>query len=339
MVISNRLKKIKYVTIVIVCLMAILLGYSTFILAEEPLREITVLLEWVPNTNHTGIYAAMEKGFYREVGLEVSVIQPEEGGAAPLIAAGQGEFGFSHQEQVTFARTSAEALPIVAVAAILQHNTSGFASPVAKGIQRPLDFEGKKYGGWGSPMEEAIIKALMDYDGADFAKTEIITIGAIDFFAAVQQYVDFTWIYYGWDGVASEVTNFPINFIFLQDYAPELDFYTPVIIVSEELRATEPELIREFLRATEKGYQFSIVNPELAVQILLKHAPEIDPEIALASQRYLAEEYQSDAPYWGAMEAKRWANYANWLYEKGLIDNKLDAEAAIDNSFLPGKVN
>lgn len=337
MVIQNKLKKIKYVILFLICLTAILLSCSTLILAEEPLREITVLLEWVPNTNHTGVYVALEKGFYREEGLKVSVIQPEEGGSAPLIAAGQGEFGFSHQEQVTFALTSDEPLPVVAVAAILQHNTSGFASPKVKGIRRPRDFEGKKYGGWGSPIEEATIKALMDYDGADFTKTEIVTIGAIDFFAAVQKYVDYTWIYYGWDGVASEVTNFPINFIFLQDYAPELDLYTPVIIVSQELRTREPELIRKFLKATARGYQFSIMNPELAVQMLLKHAPEIDPEIALTSQRYLAEEYQSDAPYWGVMETQRWENYGRWLYEKVLIARMLDAEAAIDNSFLPGK--
>ena len=339
MMIQNKLKKMEYIVLFLLCLIGVIFSCSICILPKEPLREIKILLEWVPNTNHTGVYVALEKGFYREEGLEVSIIQPEEGGAAPFIAAGQGEFGFSSQEQVTFALTSDEPLPVVAVAAILQHNTSGFASPIAKEIKRPRDFEGKQYGGWGSPIEEATIKALMEYDSGDFTKTEIVTIGAIDFFAAVQQYVDYTWIYYGWDGVASEVTNFPINFIFLQNYAPELDYYTPVIIVSEELRTGEPELIKKFLKATEKGYQFSVSHPESAVQILLKHVPEIDPEIALASQRYLAEEYQSDAPYWGVMEAKRWENYARWLYEKGLIDRKLDAETAIDNSFLLGKEN
>lgn len=334
-----KLKKIDSFFLFLTCMLYILFSCSLFSLSQESLREVTVLLEWVPNTNHTGIYVALEKGFYREEGLKVNVVQPEEGGAAPFIAAGQGEFGFSHQEQVTFARTADEPLPVVAVAAILQHNTSGFASPVEKRIKHPRDFEGKKYGGWGSPIEEATIKALMERDGADFSKTEIITIGAIDFFAAVQKYVDYTWIYYGWDGVASEVNDFPINFIFLQDYAPELDLYTPVIIVSEQLRVSEPELIRQFLRATEKGYQFSIENPELAVQDLLKNAPEINREIAIASQEYLAQEYQADAPYWGVMEVERWEKYARWLYQRGLIDRMLDAEAAFDNSFLPGKGN
>lgn len=326
----------------VILLMLVVIFVSYILLpagADEALREITVLLDWVPNTNHTGMYVALEKGFYRQEGLAVNIIQPSEGGPAALIAAGQGEFGISYQEQVTFARTSKEPLPVVAIAALIQHNTSGFASPKEKGIARPRDFEGKKYGGWGSPAEEAMIRALMENDQADFHKTEIINIGAIDFFAAVQEYVDYTWIYYGWDGVAAELKNFPINFIFLQDYAPELDFYTPVIIAREQLLESEPELARKFLRATKKGYLYSIENPETAVEDLLKHAPEIDRDIAVASQRYLAEQYQADAPYWGIMDEKRWEDYARWLFERELIERMLDVEPSFSNRFLPGEEN
>jgi len=304
---------------------------------EQALRRVTVLLDWVPNTNHTGMYVAIERGFYRQQGLEVSIIQPSEGGPAGLIAAGQGDFGISYQEQVTFARTAAEPLPVVAIAAIIQHNTSGFASPIDKGIRGPRDFEGKKYGGWGSPVEEAMIKALMEKDQADFSKTEIVTIGAIDFFTAVKEYVDYTWIYYGWDGVAAELKNFPIHFILLQDYAPELDFYTPVIIAREALVEKEPEFIRKFLKATQMGYQYSIENPISAVQDLLKHAPEIDPDIAIASQKYLADQYLADAASWGVMEEKRWEDYARWMVERGLIETMLDVKTSFSNAFLPGE--
>jgi len=160
-------------------------------------REVTVILDWVPNTNHTGIYAARGKGYYSEKGLEVEIIQPTEGGSADLIAADKGEFGISYQEQVTYARTAEIPLPIVAVAAIIQHNTSGFASPLDRNIQTPADFEGKKYGGWGSPIEEAMLKGLMEKYGADFSRLEIVNIGASDFFTSVERDVDFTWIYYG----------------------------------------------------------------------------------------------------------------------------------------------
>jgi len=132
-------------------------------------KGVKVLLDWYPNTNHTGLYVALDKGYYKEEGLDVEIIQPPEGGSPELIAAGQGDFGISYQEQITYARTAENPIPVKAIAAIIQHNTSGFASPVEKNIKSPRDFEGKKYGGWGSPMEEAMLKALMQKEGADFS--------------------------------------------------------------------------------------------------------------------------------------------------------------------------
>ncbi|EOD00682.1 ABC transporter substrate-binding protein [Caldisalinibacter kiritimatiensis] len=323
----------KIVSLLLIALLT-LVPLSGCIKTEEK-KDVTVLLDWVPNTNHTGLYVALDKGYYEEEGLNVEIIQPSEGGSADLIAAGQGEFGISYQEQVTYARTSDNPLPVKAIAAIIQHNTSGFASPVEKGIKTPKDFEGKKYGGWGSPVEEAMLKALMEKYNADFSKLEMVDIGALDFFTSVKEHVDFTWIYYGWDGVASELKDFPINFIRLQDVDPNLDFYTPVIIANEELLQNAPELAKRFLRATTKGYEYAIDNPEDAVNSLLKYAPEIDKEIAVASQKYLANEYKADAKRWGEMKEKIWRNYANWMYERGLINKKLDAKEAYTNEYLP----
>jgi len=304
---------------------------------EKSLEEVTVVLDWVPNTNHTGLYTAVAKGYYAAEGLEVEIIQPSEGGTASLIASGQGNFGISYQEEVTYARTAAEALPIKAIAAIIQHNTSGFASPVSKGIESPKDFEGKKYGGWGSPAEKATIKGLMDKENADFNQVEMIDLGALDFFQATKDHVDFTWIYYGWDGIAAEIKEVPINFIKLQDYNEKLDFYTPVIIANETLLTDQPDLAKKFLKATAKGYEFAIENPKESVEILLAEAPEIDPEIAQASQEYLANEYISDASQWGIMEQKRWEGYSDWMYKNQLIERPLDVEEAYTNEYLPNE--
>lgn len=301
---------------------------------SEP-RKVTVLLDWVPNTNHTGLYVAKDKGYYAEEGLDVNIIQPSEGGSADLIAANQGEFGISYQEQVTYARTADNPLPVKAIAAIIQHNTSGFASPEEKGIKSPKDFEDKRYGGWGSPIEEAMLKGLMEKVGADFSKVQMVDIGAADFFSATQKEVDFTWIYYGWDGVAAEIRNIPINFIRLQDIEPALDFYTPVIIANEELINRDPDLARKFLKATAKGYKFAVENPEEAVESLLKFAPEIDRDLAIASQKYLAGEYIADAPRWGEMKLEIWEVYGDWMYKNGLLNKELDANEAFTNEYLP----
>ncbi|HHW30254.1 MAG TPA: ABC transporter substrate-binding protein [Clostridiaceae bacterium] len=302
---------------------------------KAELENITIVLDWVPNTNHTGLYVAKDKGYYEEEGLNVNILQPSEGGSAALVAAGQAHFGISYQEEVTYARTAKDPLPIKAVAAIIQHNTSGFASPVSKGIQSPKDFEGKRYGGWGSPTEEAMLKGLMQKVGGDFSKISMVNIGEADFFAATQRDVDFAWIYYGWDGVASEIKNIPINFIKLQDVVPELDFYTPVIISSENFLEKNPEIASKFLKATSKGYEYAINNPEDAVNSLLKAAPEIDKDIAVASQKYLANEYISDAEKWGVMKEEIWETYGNWMFENGLLESKLDVKGAFTNEFLP----
>lgn len=303
--------------------------------APEELTPVTVVLDWVPNTNHTGLYAAKANGYYEDAGLDVEIIQPTEGGTASLIAAGQGEFGISYQEEVTYARTAKEPLPIKAIAAIIQNNTSGFASPVEKGIETPKDFEGKKYGGWGSPAEVAVLKGLMENESADYDQLEMVDLGALDFFAATKSHADFTWIYYGWDGVAAELKNIPINFIRLQDFEENLDFYTPVIIANEALIDENPELVKAFMAATSKGYEDAINSPEEAVQALLAEAPEVDGEIAAASQVYLAGEYAKGADRWGEMTLEKWTNYANWMYEQGLIESELDASEAFTNEFIP----
>jgi len=301
----------------------------------EELQKVTVILDWTPNTNHTGLYVAKDLGYYADAGLEVEIIQPSEADAASLIAAGKGDFGVSYQEQVTFARTAETPLDIQAIAAVIQHNTSGFASKEEAGIVSPKNFEGNQYGGWGSPMEEATLKAMMENDNADYSKLEMVDIGALDFFAAVDTDIDFTWIFYGWDGVAAGLRDIPINFIKLQDFDPALDYYTPVLVASNELLESDPELAKAFLAATQKGYEYCVSNPEEAVESLLKDAPEIDRDLAVASQKYLANEYVSDAPRWGVMKEEVWTNYSDWLLERELIPEALESSKAFTNDYLP----
>ncbi len=307
-------------------------GSNTGVIAEE---KITVVLDWVPNTNHTGIYAAKSLGYYSEENLMVDIIQPSEGGSADLIAAGKGEFGISYQEQVTYARTAAEPLPVVAIAAIIQHNTSGFASPSARDIKSPKDFEGKRYGGWGSPMEDAMLKGVMQKYQADFTKVEIINIGASDFMTSVSKDIDFAWIFYGWDGIAAQQKAFSLDFMLLQDLDSRLDFYTPVIIASEDTIKNKPDLVKRFLRATQKGYDYAIKNPPQAAQILVKEVPELEASFIIASQEYLSKQYVAGSARWGYMAPEIWDNFSSWMFENNLIEKRLDVQKAYSNEFLP----
>ena len=276
------------------------------------LQDVTMVLDWTPNTNHTGLYVALENGYFKDEGLNVKIVQPSEGAAATLVATGKADFGISYQEEVTYAKTSEDPLPIKAVAAVIQHNTSGFASPKSKNITSPKDFEGKIYGGWGSPSEDAILDAVMKNENKDFSKLKVLDVGEDDFFTAVNKNVDMMWIFEGWTGIEAKQREVELNYIPLKDLDKRLDYYTPVIISNEKLLNENPELAKKFLNATSKGYNYAIENPEEAAKILVKHAPEIDENLAIESQKYLANEYISDAKYWGEMKDIVWDNYTQF---------------------------
>lgn len=297
-------------------------------------QKVTLMLDWVPNTNHTGIYVALDKGWYREQGIDLEIIQPAESGVEQVVGSGQAHFGISFAEWLTSAR--AQGVPIVSIAAIIQHNSSGFASPAEKGLTRPRDFEGKRYGGSGLDIERAMLQALMACDGADAGKIEFVDTGYADFFVVTQRDVDFAWIYYGWTGIEAQVRGLPINVVWLRDYLECVpDYYTPVIISGEQLIAEKPGLVRRFMAATARGYDFAIQQPDEAATILGKYA-EADPELIRRSQAWLSTRYREDGPpRWGYQEADVWARFIKWMVDNGLVAEGVDPNKAFTNDFLP----
>jgi ABC-type nitrate/sulfonate/bicarbonate transport system substrate-binding protein len=300
---------------------------------EVSLEKITIMLDWFPNTNHSGLYAAQDQGYYAQEGLELNIIQAAEGGNPQLVATGKSDFAISYQEEVTIARS--QDIPIVAIAAVIQHNTSGFASPVNKNIKTPKDFEGKTYGGWGSPAEAAVLKVLMAKYGADFNKVKMVNVGSADFFASMEKGIDFSWIFEGWTGIEAKTKGMDLNFIKVKDEYKVLDYYTPVIITSEAKISQNPELVKKFIKATAKGYDFAINNPEKTAAILMKSVPELNKELVTASQAYLSKEYKSDALRWGEMKPEVWKSYADFMYANKLIDKQIQVDTAFSNKFLP----
>lgn len=297
------------------------------------LQNITVVLDWTPNTNHTGLYVARDMGYYEEEGLNVTIVQPGEAGADTMVAAGDAQFGVSYQESVTLARI--QNVPLVSIAAVIQHNTSGFAAPVSKNIRTPKDFEGKVYGGWGSPVEDAMIQSLMINENADSTKVENVSMGDADFFTAVKRDIDFAWIYYGWTGMEAELRGEEIDMVYLRDYAKELDYYTPVLVTNETMIDEQPDTVKAFMKATAQGYQYAMDQPDKAADLLVKAEPDLDAKLVKASQQWLRSRYQDDAPRWGEQKLEVWQNYAAWMEKYKLLEGTLDSEKAFTNDFLP----
>lgn len=302
--------------------------------ADSELTDVTVILDYVANTNHTGMYVALDQGYYKDAGLNVRIVEPTEGATATLIAVGKGDFGVSYQEDVTIALTSADPLPIKAIAAVIQHNTSGFATHADKDIKSPKDFEGKTYAGWGGPGEEAVLNAVMTKEGADFSKLNMV-ISDGSGFEALKDKADIMWFFEAWDNVKCELSDFPIHYTEVRDLDERLDYYTPVIIANNDTLKNRPDMVKKFMAATAKGYEFAIANPADSAAVLQKYAPDYSLEMLTKSQEYLSEKYKEDSDVWGRMKDEVWNNYTDFMIEYEVIDKGISASDCYTNEFLP----
>ncbi len=300
---------------------------------QDGLASATLSLDWVPNTNHTGFYVALDKGWYAEEGIDLTIEIPSDPSAAlKQVAAGNTEFGVSFQEELTIAR--ATGIPVVSIAAIIQHNTSAFAALASSGVASAGDFEGLRYASYGLPIEEPILRALMACAGADVQQVSFIDVGFDAFPALLAGRVDLAWIFLGWDGVQAELKGYELAAVPLYGSCVP-DYYTPVVVAGESTLEDKGELTRAFLRATRRGYEYAAEHPDEAAEILLKHSPESDPDLVRASQRWLSPRYQDDAPVWGVQDPEVWRVFTAFMQQNDLLDGPVVADEAFTNAYLP----
>lgn len=305
---------------------------------ENNLKKVTFVLDWTPNTNHTGLYVALEKGWFREAGLDVEVVQPPEGGAEMLVGSGKAQFGVSFQDYLAPVLSGKDALPVTAVAAVIQHNTSGIVSRAGEGIHTPRGLEGKQYATWDLPVEKATLQTVMAADGGNFDKVISIPSTVTDEVSALQsRSVDAIWIFYAWAGIACETAGLKTDYFAFADIDPVFDYYTPVIIAENDFLKEQPETAKAFMAALAKGYEYAMEHPRDAADILMDAAPELasNQELVYASQEYLAEQYTADAKQWGVFDARRWNAFFNWLNENDLVEQAIPENTGFTNDYLP----
>lgn len=300
--------------------------------------KITIVLDWTPNTNHTGIFVAQANGYFEEAGLNVEIIQPPEDGAVTLVASGKAQFGVSFQDTLAPAFVGDNAVPVTAVAAVIQHNTSGIISRKGEGMDTPKGLEGKKYATWDLEVEKETIRDVMKADGGNFDLVELIPSTVTDEVSALKSgSVDAIWIFYGWAGVACQTAELETDYFEFADINPVFDYYTPVIIGNNAWLNENPEAAKAFVEALSKGYTYAAENPKNAADILMDSAPELksNRELIYASQEYLASEYIADASKWGEFDPERWTAFYNWLNEKNLLEEKINPDFGFTNDYLP----
>ena len=307
---------------------------------NDELVKITICLDWTPNTNHTGLYVALENGYYADAGLDVSIVQPPEDGATLMCNSGDAQFAIEFQDTLAAALATESPMQVEAVAAVLQHNTSGIISRKGEGIDRPSGLTGKTYSTWDSPIEKAILKQLVNNDGGDFEKVKLIPNTITDEPGALSHKdTDAIWIFYGWSGINAELRGLDFDYFDFAKEDPVFDYYTPIIIANRSFLKENPDKARSFLAATAKGYEFAAENPEEAANILIKGdttgSLNGSEELVTESQKWISKKYIDDAEKWGVIDPERWDAFYAWLWENELIDTKIPAGTGFTNDYLP----
>lgn len=294
---------------------------------KADLEEITFVLDWVPNTNHTGLFVAQEKGYFEEAGVKVNIVQPAEDSAAKIVSTKRAEFGIHFQPNlVKYLQKDAD---ITAVAAILQHNTAGIMSLKKDNITKPSDLNGLRFSTWEDKIDDATVKHIVgnDIKFVPGESTDATTALKANLF-------DYIMVFYGWDYMNSKLKNVETTFFFLKDFEPKFDYYSPVIIANKTFLKEKPELAKKVLEAIKKGYEYAAKNPKESADILIKNAPETDKELIYLSQEFLSTQYLDEQGRFGYIDQKRWDSFYSWLYENKLIDSPIESGAGMTNEYL-----
>jgi ABC-type nitrate/sulfonate/bicarbonate transport system substrate-binding protein len=308
--------------------------------ANGKLTPVTLVLDWTPNTNHSGFYLAKENGFFKDNGLNVTIIEPGADGGLAQLAAGNAQFAVSVAESLLPAR--AAGAKVVSVASIIQHNTSSLIVPKVRGIARPKDLEGKTYGGFGGPLEKALIDKLVTCDGGDPTKVKYVEIGNVDYKVGLERKdYDAVWVFDGWDSIRlSEIDGMPlVSMPFFSTSGSTAgcipDWYTPLLATSESMIADKPDMVRSFVAATAKGFELARTDAPAAAAALLKGAPELDKLLVEKSTAYLATRYADAGVKWGVQDPAVWSSFSKFLSDSKILDSPVDTATVFTNEFLP----
>src|SRR5215471_19295088 len=218
------------------------------------LTTLTLALDWTPNTNHTGIYVALDKGWYRDEGINLRLL-PYSSNVSPdvLVSSGKADIGISATEGVV--SDAAVGQPVVSIAAIIQHNTSALVTLASSGLARPRMLDGKIYGAFGAPYENAVVGEIIKQDGGKGVfKSVTLTVDAMQ--ALESHRIDFVWVFEGWEVIQAQRMGVKLNVFPITDYGVA-DYYTPTIITGPAEMKQKPDLLHRFMVATERGYEYA----------------------------------------------------------------------------------
>ncbi len=295
---------------------------------KQNLEKVSVMLDWYPNAVHAFLYTAIAEGYFAKQGIEVDIKMPAEtNDPLRLVASGEVDLALSYQPQVIMAR--GEGIPVQSVAAVVRHPLNYLMIPEESPIQSPKDLMEKKVGYPAIPLNDALVKTMVEHDGGDFSRVEMIDVG--------------------WDLIPAISTNkvdalsggfINHEFVLLEKEGQKMravnpteygvpDYYELVLVSGEAYIRDNLPLIKKFWEAAVKGQGFVRNHPEQGLKYLLEHENDsfpLEEDVEEKSLQTLLPLMNEEGQPFGAQTEESWQEVADWLYENGLVKEEIDVK-------------
>lgn len=286
---------------------------------KDGTTTVTLALDWTPNTNHTGIYVAQAKGWFKAAGIDVKIVPYGSTAPETLIANHKADFGISYQEGITTARAAGQ--DITSVYAVTQKTDVTIAVRADRSdITSPKDLDGKTYAGFGAPYEKPLLQKVIQNAGGkgDFKQ---VTLNTSAYAALYAGQADFAMPMPTWEGLEAKLSGKPLKNFQLSDYGfPAI--YSTLVATSDQFLKKNPELAKKFLAAVDKGYRYAAEHPDQAADLLISANKSVltNTKLVKESETLLAKEYYkgTDGSI-GTQSAERWQAFADFEYKAGLL--------------------
>ena len=304
---------------------------SIFVIGCGNEKELSLALDWYPNSNHAGIYSAIDEGFFDEEGIKLSVYTPSDPTAIiSSVASGRDDFGLSYHPDILQAQSAG--LEIVSVLSISQHPLNSIMTLKKSSIKNPSDLRGKVVGYPGIPSNKAMLETVLSSQNININDVETVDVGFELVKALVSGSVDaIIGAYWTHESIVMELQGYEIEIMRLEEWGVP-DYYELILITNKSFLEENKSDVEKVVNSFKKGYEFSIKNPQESITSLISIAGEeiVEEDVERAGVELLIPMWQSNNLPFGHQDISKWEETYEWMYQ----NNFLEKELIIENLFI-----